>query len=277
MVDNRNAADRDAVMEEVLKRGEKTVFYTNGREECVDLAARLRERCGQPARLGYLHGGLPARVRQIVVQAFREGRLGILVTTSALDEEALPPDIRHVVIASLPPDRDRFAEALGPVGFTERPVITTVLFSSDEVPSRRRELFNRAPDRALLASIYRLLKEWRGDASLSWPDDAAWAYLSGALPDLAPSAVDAALAIFAEAGLAAGEALGGRSEIQLLSTSRRDLATSLRYREGQRDRAAFEACVRWAFDATGIELLQAAAGRPRDGEPAEAEARARER
>jgi len=232
----------------------------------------MRGRCGEHARLGYLHGGLPARVRQIVVQAFREGRLRSLVTTSALDEEALPPDVRHVVIASLPPDRERFADALGPAGFGPRPVNVTVLFSSDEVPARRRDLDGRAPDRALLASIYRSLRQWRGDGPFWWPDDAAWAHLNAALPDLAPATVDAALAIFEEAGLAAGEATGGRSEIQLLAASRRDLAASLRYREGRRDRAAFEECVRWAFQATGIELLQAAAAPAGAGVPAGADA-----
>ncbi|TMI80402.1 MAG: single-stranded-DNA-specific exonuclease RecJ [Bacillati bacterium ANGP1] len=272
MVDNRNAGDRDAVMEEVLRNGEKTVVYANGREECVHLAARMRGRCGEHARLGYLHGGLPARVRQIVVQAFREGRLRSLVTTSALDEEALPPDVRHVVIASLPPDRERFADALGPAGFGPRPVNVTVLFSSDEVPARRRDLDGRAPDRALLASIYRSLRQWRGDGPFWWPDDAAWAHLNAALPDLAPATVDAALAIFEEAGLAAGEATGARSEVQLLAASRRDLAASLRYREGRRDRAAFEECVRWAFQATGIELLQAAAAPAGAGVPAGADA-----
>ncbi len=260
MVDRRSAVDRDAVVEEVLRGGEKIVVHAGGREACVQLAVRLRDRCGQHARLGYLHEGLPARVRQIVVQAFREGRLGSLVTTPALDEEVLPPDVRHVVIASLPPDCERFAEALGPAGFDQRPVTVTVLCSPDEIPIRRSLLDARAPDRPLLASIYRVLRQWRGGESFWWPDDATWTHLGGALPDLTPTTVDAAVAIFEEAGLAARETIGERSEIQLLAASRRDLTASLRYREGRRDRAAFEECARWMFRATGIQLLQAAAG-----------------
>lgn len=260
MVDRRSAIDREAAVEEVLRGAEKTVIYAGGREECAHLAARLRERGGPRARLGYLHDGLPARVRQIIVQAFREGRLGVLVTTAAFDEEALPPDVRHVVIASLPPDRARFAEAPGPAGFDQRPVVVTVACSPDELPIRRSLLDARIPDRPLLASIYRVLRQWRGGEPFWWPDDVAWTHLKGALPALTPSAVDAAIAIFEEAGLAAREEIGERSEVQFLTTSRRDLGASRRYREGQRERAAFEEGARWLLRATGVQLLQVAAG-----------------
>jgi replicative superfamily II helicase len=230
----------------------------------VHLATRLRERAGDRARVAYLHEGLPARVRHIIVQAFRENRIKALVATPALDEEALPGDVRHVVLASLPPDREHLAEAGGMLGFGERPVSVTALFRSDEIPFRRRALDARGPDRALLASLYRALSQWRGDAPFPWPDDATWARLSEDLPGLVPSAVDAALAIFEEAGVASREAAGARYEIQLVSTSRRDLESSLWYREGRREREAFEACAQWAVRASPLQLLQAVVGRGDD-------------
>jgi single-stranded-DNA-specific exonuclease len=266
LVDRRGVIDRSAAVEEVLTRDEKTVVYVLEREECVQVAQRLREHGGDHvSRIGYLHGGLPARVRQIITQAFCEGRLGILVATPALDEEALPLDVRQMVIAALPPDRGRFVEQFGNAGFDQRPVTVTVLFGPDEVEARRRALDGRAPSRELLAAIYRALRRWRGDAPFLWPDDATWAELSGALPGLSRAAVDAALVIFEEADLAAREAMDARYEVQLLSASKRDLSASLRYREGQGERSAFEACAPWAVRATGIQLLQAAAGQDGGG------------
>ncbi len=272
LIDRRGAGDTDAVLEEVINRDEKCVIYADGREPCVRLAMRLRERCGRDGRLGYLHAGLPVRVRQIVTQAFRENRLRVLVATSALDEELLPEDVRHVVMTSIPPDRERFAEALGATGFGERPVTVTLLWRPEEIPARRRALDERIPQRSLLATLYRVLARWRGDQPFSWPDDATWAHLSETLPELVPSAVKAALAIFEEAGVAVREGAGDQSEVRLIPTTRRDLATSLRYREGRREREAFEASARWAVRASSLQVLQVAAGSLGTGEPAGAEA-----
>ena len=273
LIDRRSAA-LDALVEEVINRDEKCVVYATGREECVHLATRLRERAAGDGRVAYLHGGLPGRVRQIIVQAFRENRIGVLVATPALDEETLPGDVRHVVVSSLPPHRGYLAEALGTLGFDARPVSVTVGFRPDEIPGRRRALDACAPDRAALASLYRVLAQWRGTEPFRWPDDATWAYLSGVSPGLVPSAVTAALVIFEEAGVVSREALGDGTEIQCLSTVRRDLATSLRYREGRREREAFEVCAQWGVRAGPFELLQAIAGQPDDGRPAAPPARA---
>ena len=212
------------------------------------------------SRVAYVHGGLPARVRQIIARAFGESRLGILVATPALDEEALPTDVGQVVMASLPPDRERYTEALGNLGFDRHPVAVSLLFGPGEVATRRRALDERAPERDLLAAIYRVLRRGYGERPITWPDDGTWAELSVALPGLARTAIDAAFAVFEEAGLAAREVVEGRSEVQLLSTPRRDLGASWRYREGRRERDAFEDVARWAFQASGIELLRAAAG-----------------
>lgn len=265
VVDRRGAPDKDAALEEVIARDEKIVVYAAGRDECVQLAQHLRAPGdARTRRVGYLHGGLPARVRQIVAQAFREGRLDVLVATAALDEETLPPDVRDVLIASLPSDRARFVEEFGGAGFGARPVTVIPLFGADEMAARRRALAGRAPDRQVLAAIYRELRRWRGDAAWVWPDDATWAHLSGAMPDLPRSAVDGAMAIFEEAGLATREVVLGRSEVQLLPALKRDLGTSLRYREGRRERDAFEEFAQWALRASGFELLQAAAGQGGD-------------
>jgi single-stranded-DNA-specific exonuclease len=259
--DRRGIGDVHAPLEEVLSRDEKAVVYTAGREHCVQLALWLRERRGADMpRVAYVHGGLPARVRQIIAQAFGESRLGILVATPALDEEALPTDVDQVVMASLPPDRERYAEALGNLGFDRHPVAVTVLFGPREVEARRRALNERAPERGLLAAIYRVLHKEYGERPISWPDDSTWAKLSVTLPGLVRSSVDASLTVFEEAGLAAREVVDGRSEVQLLSTPRRDLGISWRHREGRRERDAFEDVARWAFQASGIELLRAAAG-----------------
>lgn len=283
IADRRNAVDRDAVAEEVLSRGEKNVVYTIRREECVRLASRLRAHGeAQGRRIGYLHGGLPLRLRQIIAQAFREGRLDALVATSALDEEALPWDVRQVVVAELPWDREQFLAACGSAGLDHRPVALTLAFGRDDLEARRRGLDEHAPGRELLVKIYRALREWKGDGVFRWPDDETWARLSAAVPESTRTAVGAACAIFEEVGLAACESavepeaqagrvphagagtraappqVGAGWQVQLLpAEGRRDLAASLRYREGLREREASEAFWGWALEATLSEMLRA--------------------
>ncbi len=143
-----------------------------------------------------------------------------------------------------------------------------LLFGPDEVPSRRLALDAQVPDRPQLASMYRALTNWRGDAPVAWPDEDTWTYLRAAVPGLTPTAVDAAFAIFEEAGVGTREVVGDHMELQLSSGTRRDLTTSWRYREGRRERAAFEECVRWALRASNIQLLGAIVGKRDGDEPA---------
>jgi single-stranded-DNA-specific exonuclease len=264
LVDRRGADAVDAVArvtEEALRRDEKMVVYTAGREACVELAARLRGQAGAEARVAYLHGGLPARIRQIVLQAFREGRIAVLVATAALDEEALPEDLRHVVLASLPADAEQFAAAAGPAGFADRPVVVTLAFGPQDAAARRAMLDARCPDRPVLAAVYRALWQWRGGAAFRWPDEDTWAVAAAARPGVTRETVAAALAMFEEAGVAVREGSGGAMEVQLCAGRRSDLAASVRYREGAREREAFERAAAWLRDARAVELLWALAAR----------------
>jgi single-stranded-DNA-specific exonuclease len=265
IADRRSAPDRNVVVEEALSTGEKAIVYTVERQECVALAAQMRERSRERAsRIGYLHGGLPTRLRQIIAQAFREGRLQVLVATGALDEEALPHDVRHVVIASLHPDGDQFLAACGSGGDDHVPVTLWVAFGRGDVEARRRALDQRVPGRDLLVKMYRALRAWRGDGTFAWPDDETWAHVSGAVPGVTRAALSAACAIFEDVGLAVRESVperlpGGPAwQIQLVPAEvRKDLGESFRYREGLREREAFEAFAAWIEQAGPAELLRA--------------------
>jgi len=263
IIDRRNA-DREAALEEALSTGEKALVYTVERQECVALAARMRERLGERAsRIGYLHGGLPARLRQIIAQAFREGRFDVLVATGALDEDAVLPDARHVVMAALPRDREQFLAVCGSAGGDRFPVTLSLAFDRGDTETHRKALDERVPGRDVLVKIYRALRAWRGAEPFIWPDEETWTHVSGAVPGVARGAIGAACAIFEETGLAARESVpqhpvGGPAwQIQLLPVeARRDLETSLRYREGLREREAFEAFAAWIARAEPAEVAR---------------------
>lgn len=263
IVDRRGEAAPDGVwpiLEQALSRGEKTVAIVAPREAAVQIArlARDRRTSGRPSPGGaggvaYLHGGLPFRLREIVTQAFREGRLDVLVTTVALDEEALPPDVQHLVVGAVAPDLDWCLAACGAALAGHRPVTITLAAGTDDRDRYRRVLDARSPGRETLIAVYRAIRDWRADQPFPWPDEAAWAHLGAAVPGLARGTVEAACDVFVEAGLASRETVPGGSQMQLYA-GRRDLATSLRHREGRRARDAFEAGAAWMLTAPPAEV-----------------------
>jgi len=254
--DRRNSGGLHAVLEEVAEAGEKAVVYTGSAEACVRAAAQLRDRA-ETLRVGYVHGGLPARLRQVVVRAFQEGRLQMLVATE-LDEEALPADLRRAVLASLPRDRRAFLAACGTVGLDRRPSTVTLAFGAEDAAAGRRAVQERAPTRGVLVRIYRALRTWRGELPFPWPDDETWTRVRAEVPEASRRSIDTACAIFEEVGLAAREGAAGGWQVRLVpSGARRDLRASLRFREGAREREAFEACCAWVDRASPGELLGA--------------------
>jgi single-stranded-DNA-specific exonuclease len=256
--DRRNAADPEAVVEEVADAGEKIVVYTGSAEACVRLATRLRDRAGPEARIGYLHQGLPGRVRQVVARAFEEGRLKALVTTMPC-EDTLPPDLRHAVLASFPGGRREFLTACATVGLDRRPATVTLAFGAGGRALRRRAIEARAPGRDLLVRLYRALREWRGAEPFAWPDEETWARVQAAVPEAARATVEAGCAVFEEVGLAVRESVGRGWSVRLVpAEARRDLDASLRFREGARERAAFDAFAGWAERAAPGEIVRAA-------------------
>jgi hypothetical protein len=259
---DRRAAPPDAedivsILDEALAKGEKTVAIVAPREAAVRIAAEVRERRG--SGVAYLHSGLSPRLREIVTQAFREGRLQALVATPAFDEEALPPDVQQLVVAALGPDLDRCVAAMGAALNGHRPVTVTLAAGADDRDRYRRVLDEEAPPRDMLVAIYRAVRDWRGHQPFGWPDETTWAHLSGAVPGLARRTVDAACDIFVEAGVATRETAppgdAPASQMQLCpAAGRRDLAASLRHREGRRARAAFEAGAAWMLSAAPAEV-----------------------
>ena len=170
-----------------------------------------------------------------------------MLVTTALDEEALPADLRRAVLASFPQDRRAFLAACGTVGLDRRPSTVTLAFGADERAARRRDAGgSRAQPRPAGAALPRAQSVARGTAvPVAGRGDLDARARRGARASSAPS-VDAACAIFEEVGLAAREGTAAGWQVRLVpADGRRDLRASLRFREGVREREAFEAFAAW--------------------------------
>ncbi|HXF83578.1 MAG TPA: single-stranded-DNA-specific exonuclease RecJ [bacterium] len=262
LVDRRGAPDRQGALLEAAGRGDRLLIRVGSRAQAVGIARALRDQ-GVPA--AYCHGGLPLRVREVLAQALADGRIGALVAADGLTDELMPPQFRQVVLAGLPWDRAELTEWLGATGADGRAATVTLLYGREDLESAQSALAELHPDRDVLAAIYRVLRE-RAPAGegLVWPDGELAAALAEAVPS--SRTVGAGLDILAEAGVLQRDYDGERWHLTVPERApRRDLAESLRYTEGNRERQELAALAGFAFGPLAA-LLRAAAGGGQEAE-----------
>lgn len=253
LVDRRSSADPAAFLGELATRNERTLSFTGSRQRAVEMAVRLRE---GGIHAAYYHGGIPLRVREVLEQAFADGKIAVLVAGDGLREDAVPADVRQVLIAGLPSDRAELAEWMGMAGLDGRQATVTLAYGREHLREVEQRLAEEHPSREVLASVFRAVRA-RG-AEATWPDDALAAALDSQIP--ARRTIGVALDVLAEAGVILREFDGERWRLTLPeSGSRRDLSTSLRYTEGNKEVLEAVALDRFAFGPLP-ELLRTVAG-----------------
>ena len=255
LVDRRGDHDREAVLAGIIARGEKTLVYTLSRASSVEVAQNLRASTGRD--VAYYHGGLPMRVREVLEQMFADGKISVMVVADGLDETACPGDVRQVAVLGLPQTVAELVDQIGTAGLDGRQAHATLLYAKSDVEAAHTSLAERNPTRDTLTAIYRAVREHVvKDRFASWPDPG----LTEALGTVAsPRVIGIGLDVLAEAGVIQREYEGEHWRITLSNNGRRELSTSLRYAEGEREREALAELERFAFGPLS-EILKAVAG-----------------
>ncbi len=256
LVDRREAADRDAIVTAVSERGDKSLLYVGTRAAAVEAASRLRE--AGNGHVAYYHAGLPLRVREVLEQLFADGKIKVLVASDGFTADAAPGDLRQVVVAGLPAHRGDLKEIVGSAGLDGRQATVTLAYKKEDLRTAEGIVAERHPPREVLAALYRVVRaEVDRSGAATWPDDGLTASLRSA--GISPKTVGIGLDILAEAAVIQREYDGDRWRISLGGADRKDLATSLRFAEGQRETYALDALKTFAFGPL-TEILQAVAG-----------------
>ncbi len=224
------------------------VLFAPGPRSAVEAARRLGDR-GQVA---YDHPGLPGVVREILVQLFNQGKLRALVCGGHA-----PQGLRgaRTLVWLAPTAKENLLQQAGCGLHGQRQTALVLAFGPQTLKAARREWESRHPPRRALAAVYRLLQGWQGE--LRWPDPAlaeAVRSRTGLDPALA---VPASVHVFEASGLLRRERSTGGWKLSLCATEgRKELGSVLRFAEGERSRAAFEAGSRWMLAAPAVEVLE---------------------
>jgi single-stranded-DNA-specific exonuclease len=292
LADARSLRDRDAALLKIVAHGDKTVIYTNSRNQALLLARLLRKQGGPPAdrtpategsrspattsaltsqppadRIAFYHAGLTRPQRRAIEAGLRSGRLTVVISTSAFGEGIDIPDLARVVLYHLPLNAVAFNQMSGRAGRNGRAAVIHLLYSSEDVDTNRRLLASSAPSREQLVILYRVLRDEGGTQHESVPSLSPFLCLSAAELLEACRAQSSAcvldergvlngLAIFEELGLLVRDESYSPPRITLISRQRVELSSSSIYLEGEEERALFERFVQWALTAPVEELRE---------------------
>lgn len=268
LADGRQAQDKLDYILGQAKEAEKAVVYVNSRAMTEKVAAALADRAPELAgHIAGYHGGLESRRRLELEDAFRQGRLQMLVSTSAFGEGADLPDIRHVFLYHLCFSRAEYNQLSGRAGRDGEPARVHLLYQKEDEALNRRLLRTGAPDRAALGAFYLYLKELKcrakggGKAYGGLPLDVADEELAAGLAarglEFSTETVETGLTIFEELELILREWQGERRLIHLAPPppAKLDLTNSALFRESSQEVLAFEDYLGLAWSRDPEELL----------------------
>ena len=264
--DDRDLSNRENRLVSIVATGEKAVIYVNSRDQSVALARTLRKRVPDvAARIAFYNAGLSRSDRKRVEEAFRDGKLSCIVSTSAFGEGVNLPDIRHVVLYHMPFGAIEFNQMSGRAGRDGKPALIHLLYSSRDARINERLLDCYAPERDELVTLYRALQTmWRssrgktGDDAFSASDiDIAQMCLAiDARTPVDERSVSSGLGIFEELGFCHVTGHDDGRRIQMTENPGHvQLTRSIRYLEGLRSRMEFSSFRAWALDASASDML----------------------
>lgn len=261
IVDRRNLHDRESALVSLVSGGEKTIVYVTSRQQSIEVVRLLRHRLPDLAnRVAFYNAGLPRDVRGRVEGAFRSGELTCIVSTSAFGEGVNLPDVRNVVLYTLPFGRVEFNQMSGRAGRDGLPSRIHLLFGGRDVRLNERILSANAPERPELVVLWRALVSLdrstpEGAFALDVPAVIAMAGRCDPSRPINEPEVEGGLGVFSELGFLTVEGFGDARRVRMApSPEHMDLDRSVRYLEGLQGREEFGQFYDWVLHCSEDEL-----------------------
>jgi ATP-dependent DNA helicase RecQ len=166
----------------------RALVYCGRIRDCEETAEALR--ADGVAAAAY-HGGLDGPVRSQVQTAFTEGKLRVVVATSAFGMGVDIPDIRQVIHRDFPACLEDYHQAAGRAGRDGLPARCLLLYNPADRGLQELFIAQSYPEREVVREVYRaLLRAGRWD--MREP--------SGLVPSLDRRAVEASVRLLENAG-----------------------------------------------------------------------------
>lgn len=262
LVDQRSNYKKNEYLINLASSGEKVVVYLNSRHKAVQLAELLREKVptSMQNKICYYHGGLSSSDRLAIENAFRNGTLKVIVTTSAFGEGIDIPDIRHVVLYHLSFSSEEYNQLAGRAGRDGAPAKVHLLYNQRDEILNRNVLSSSCPSREVLGKFYKMLQLLiQGKPAIELTNNELCELVKRErFAEPTETCISGWLGIFEELGFLEREREGAKRRIIMTpSPTKMDLLSSLRYQECMAELEDFQRYLEIAFDSSKDILLKA--------------------
>jgi ATP-dependent DNA helicase RecQ len=143
-----------AVLDQVAELPRPGLLYVATRKASELFAEELADR---GIRTAAYHGGLSAKVRAEVHEAFLDDGVDVVVATSAFGMGIDKPNVRFVVHAAVPESVDEYYQEVGRAGRDGEPATAALHYRPEDL-ALRKFFAARTPDRGRLRAVYRAVE-----------------------------------------------------------------------------------------------------------------------
>ena len=187
-------AKEDAVVDTALEADGPGLVYVATRADTERFAERFRAEGG--VRAAASHGGMGARARREVHEAFLADELDVVVATSAFGMGVDKPNVRFILHGDITESLDAYYQEVGRSGRDGQPATATLHYRQEDLGLRSFFASGRPREdrvRAVAAALSRADRAWSGRdlaAALDLPARAVTAILNILVEADASAAVD---------------------------------------------------------------------------------------
>ncbi len=153
-VENEEARLRSALAHAKARTG-SGIIYARSREKCEQVARTLEQK---GVRALHYHAGLESSERSRVQEAFLQGRIQVIVATTAFGMGIDKSDIRWVLLYNFPNSLESYVQMVGRAGRDGKPSTCVLLASHADERSLRRFARQDIPAVDDLRGVYRALR-----------------------------------------------------------------------------------------------------------------------